>query len=118
MRIRLWLAAAVVLALSTAPAMADRRTDAKEHVEWGITVAQKGLWPQAVLQFEKATEIDPTYAAAWNDLAIGYEQTGKFDDARNAYDKALKIDHANQFIRTNYDLFRDIYDRQNRRRGF
>jgi Flp pilus assembly protein TadD len=115
MRIRLWLAAAVILAL-TAPAMADRRSDAKEHVDWGITCALKNLWPQAVTQFEKATEIDPKYAAAWNNLAIAYEQTGKFDDARKAYDKALAIDHSNQFIRTNYDQFREIYDRQNRRR--
>ena len=116
MRLKLWLAAAVLLAFSTTPAMADRRTDAKEHVEWGITCAQKNLWPQAVTQFEKATEIDPTYAAAWNDLAIAYEETGRFDDARKAYDKALSIDRSNQFIRTNYDQFREIYDRQNRRR--
>jgi Flp pilus assembly protein TadD len=115
MRIRLWLAAALILAL-TAPALADRRSSAKEQVDFGITVAQRGLWPEAVLRFEKATELDPTYAAAWNDLAIGYEQLGKFDDARKAYDKALQLDRANQFIRNNYDQFRDIYDRQNRRR--
>ena len=116
MRIRLWVAAAVLLAM-TAPAMADRRSDAKEHVEWGITCAQKNLWPQAVIQFEKATEIDPKYAAAWNDLAIAYEQTGRFDDARKAYDKALNLDHSNQFIRTNYDQFYEIYQRTQVRRG-
>jgi len=115
MRTRLWLAATLIVAL-TAPAFADRRTEAKEYVEWGITCAQKSLWPQAVIQFEKATEKDPTYAAAWNNLGIGYEQLGRFDDARKAYDKALSLDRSNQFIRTNYEQFRDIYDRQNRRR--
>ena len=115
MRTRLWLAAALIVGLST-PVLADRRTEAKEHVDWGITCAQKNLWPQAVLQFEKATEKDPTYPAAWNNLAIGYEQLGRFDDARKAYDKALALDRNNQFIRTNYDQFREIYDRQNRRR--
>ena len=60
---------------------------------------------------------DPTYAAAWNNLGIGYEQLGRFDDARKAYEKALELDPGNTFIKTNYDLFREIYDRQNRRRG-
>src|SRR5689334_14200549 len=81
MRTRFWLAAILIVAF-TAPALADRRTEAKEYVEWGITCAQKSLWPQAVIQFEKATEKDPTYAAAWNNLGIGYEELGRFDDAR------------------------------------
>ena len=67
-------------------------------------------------RWEQATEVDPTYAAAWNNLGIGYEQLGRFDDARKAYEKALELDPSNTFIRNNYDLFREIYDRQNRRR--
>jgi Flp pilus assembly protein TadD len=115
MRTRLWIAATLVLALST-PALADRRSDAKAQVAFGIEVAQKGLWEQAKFRWEKATEIDPTYAAAWNNLAIGYEQLGLFDEARKAYDKALELDRTNQFIRSNYDQFIEIYERQNRRR--
>ena len=64
----------------------------------------------------RRVELDPTYAAAWNNLGIGYEQLGRFDDARKAYEKALELDPDNTFIRNNYDLFREIYDRQNRRR--
>ena len=40
----------------------------------------------------EGVEMDPTYADAWNNLGIGYEQLGRFDDARNAYEKALEID--------------------------
>jgi Tfp pilus assembly protein PilF len=99
-----------------APAFADRRSDAKDQVEFGWQVAMKGLWNEAAFRWEKAVELDPTYAAAWNDLGIAYEQQGKFDLARKAYEKALQIDPNNNFIRQNYDLFREIYDRQNRRR--
>lgn len=115
MRIRLWLALALVLGVA-APVLADRRSDAKAQVDFGIDIAQKGLWKEATFRWEKAVELDPTYAAAWNDLGIGYEQLGKFDEARKAYEKALSIDPNNNFIRNNYDLFREIYDRQNRRR--
>jgi Flp pilus assembly protein TadD len=101
----------------TVPLYADRRSDAKSEVSFGIDVAKKGLWKEALFRWQKATEMDPTYAEAWNDLAIGYEQMGKFTEARNAYDKALSIDPKNQYINQNYDAFREIYDRQNRRRG-
>jgi Flp pilus assembly protein TadD len=112
---RLLIVAALVLG-SALPAYADRRSDAQAQLDFGITVAQRGLWKEAAFRWEKATEIDPTYAAAWNNLGIGYEQLGRFDDARKAYEKALEVEPGNTYIRSNYDLFREIYDRQNRRR--
>jgi len=113
------LACLVVIALgvSAAPAWADRRSEAKDQVDFGIQIAQRGLWKEAVLHWEKAVEKDPTYGAAWNDLGIGYEQLGKFDEARKAYEKAIEAEPSNQFIRQNYDQFRENYDRLNRRRG-
>lgn len=115
-RTRLWLAAALVGAFAT-PVLADQRSDAKAQVQFGISVAQKGLWKEATDRWERATKTDPTYAAAWNNLGIGYEQLGRFDDARKAYEKAMELDPGNTFYKSNYDLFREIYDRQNRRRG-
>jgi Flp pilus assembly protein TadD len=101
---------------SASPAFADRREDAKAQVEFGWDVAMKGLWSEATYRWLKAAEIDPTYAAAWNNLGIAYEQQGKFDEARKAYEKAIQLEPNNNFIRQNYDLFREIYDRQNSRR--
>jgi Tfp pilus assembly protein PilF len=111
MKTRFGLVAAIVVALSAA-ALASPRSDAKAKVSWGITIAQKGLWRDATLQWEEATVIDPTYASAWNNLAIGYEQLGKFDDAKKAYERAMALEPKNTYIRSNYDLFREIYDRQ------
>jgi Flp pilus assembly protein TadD len=112
---RLWLIALILIGLS-APALADKRADAKAQVAFGITVAQKGLWKEATQRWESATVTDPSYASAWNNLGIGYEQLGRFDDARKAYEKALELEPNNTYIRGNYDQFREIYDRQNRRR--
>ena len=67
----------------------DDRGKSKEQVEFGIKVAQNGLWNEALYRWEKATELDPTYAAAWNNLAIAYEHEGKFEEAKKAYEKAL-----------------------------
>ncbi|MEO5739687.1 MAG: hypothetical protein ABIS29_03740, partial [Vicinamibacterales bacterium] len=40
----------------------DARSDAKAQVEFGIAVAQRGLWKEAIYRWERATQIDPTYA--------------------------------------------------------
>jgi Flp pilus assembly protein TadD len=109
------LVAALAVGL-TVPVLADKRSEAKSRVEFGISVAQRGLWTEAVSLWERAVQIDDTYWQAWNNLGIGYEQLGRFDDARKAYEKALELAPNNNFVRNNYDAFREIYDRQNRRR--
>ena len=101
--------AAVVL--SASPALADRRDEARSQVDFGINVAQRGLWREAIYRWEKAVELDPTYAAAYNDLAIAYEHEGQLDKARKAYEKALELAPNNAQIRQNYELFKEINDR-------
>ena len=108
-----FLAATTILLLSAlaSPAYADARTEAKAQVEFGINVAQRGLWREAIYRWEKAIEIDPTYAAAWNDLAVAYEHEGQLDKARQAYDQALALEPNNTQIKQNYELFKEINDR-------
>jgi len=108
-----WVKAFLVLgAVALAvPAWADARSNAREQVEFGINVAQRGLWREAIYRWEKAVEIDPMYAAAYNDLGIAYEHEGQLDKARKAYEKALALEPNNAQIRQNYDLFKEINDR-------
>src|SRR5688572_31545420 len=110
MTLRIAICAAVAF-LSAAPASADARSDAKEQVAFGISVAQRGLWREAIYRWERAVEIDPTYAAAFNDLAVGYEHEGQLDKARKAYEKALELEPNNAQIRQNFELFKEINDR-------
>src|SRR5947208_4263790 len=110
MKLRTALIVAAVL-VQAVPSFADARTDAKSQVEFGINVAQRGLWREAIYRWEKATELDPNYAAAFNDLAIAYEHEGQLDKARKAYDKALELDPNNSQIQQNYELFKEINDR-------
>src|SRR3954447_18344475 len=111
MNARVALLAAAVVFTSVSPSWADVRRDAKAQVDFGISVAQRGLWREAIYRWEKAVEVDPTYAAAYNDLAITYEHEGQLDKARKAYEKALAIEPNNSQIRQNYELFKEINDR-------
>lgn len=108
--------AVLVLALCVPPALAAKpRDEAKAQVKFGIEVAQKGLWKSAMFHWEKAVEIDPTYAAAFNNLAVAYEHEGMFEKARKAYDTAISLDPKNASIRQNYEFFKEINDRTSRR---
>ncbi len=111
MSLRVFWLAALLFTVAAEPAAADRRSEARAQVDFGIKVAQRGLWKEATYRWERAVEIDPTYAAAWNNLAVAYEQQGRFDDARKAYEKALRLDPDNLLIRQNFDLFKELNDR-------
>ena len=103
--------------LVVAPALADARSEAKSQVAFGIDVAQKGLWREAIYRWERAIEIDPTYGAALNNLAVAYEHEGQLDKARQAYEKALVVEPNNTQIRQNYELFKEINDRTSPEKG-
>ncbi|MBI3490597.1 MAG: tetratricopeptide repeat protein [Acidobacteria bacterium] len=111
MNVRVGIVAAGVALVSASPSFADAKGDAKSQVEFGINVAQRGLWREAIYRWEKAVELDPTYAAAYNDLAIAYEHEGQLDKARKAYEKAIELSPNSEPIRQNYELFKEINDR-------
>jgi Flp pilus assembly protein TadD len=113
-RANVLLLTALILSAVAPVAWADARSDARAQVEFGIAVAQKGLWKEAAYRWERATQLDPTYAAAYNNLAIAYEQQGDFEKARQAYERAVELEPDNAMIRQNYDLFKEINDRTNR----
>ncbi|MBE3071811.1 MAG: tetratricopeptide repeat protein [Acidobacteria bacterium] len=100
----------IVLAV---PLAASNRSEARAQVAFGISVAQKGLWKEAIYRWERAVALDPTYAAAFNDLAIAYEHEGLFEKAKTAYETALKLDPKSAFIKQNFEFFREINDRRN-----
>jgi len=116
-RVRAVIGALLLVGVAAAPVVADERDEARDQVQFGIKVAQLGLWREALTHWERAIKLDPTYAPAYNNLAIGYEQQGDFDKARNAYQKALELNPNNQYIKQNYELFKEINDRTNKLDG-
>ena len=102
------------LLLTASIALADDRSKAKEQVEFGIKVAQNGLWNEALYRWKRAVEIDPTYAAGWNNLAIAFEHEGRFEEAsRRRKGAAARLEEPAD--RQNYDLFKEINERTKRR---
>ena len=49
-------------------------------------------WEEAIDAYRRVVAIDPTYAAAWNNLGLLLHRMGQYDDAQAAYAQALAQD--------------------------
>ncbi|MBI4637404.1 MAG: tetratricopeptide repeat protein [Candidatus Rokubacteria bacterium] len=49
-------------------------------------------WEEAVDAYRRVLALDPTYAAAWNNLGLLYHRMGRYAEARSAYASALQQD--------------------------
>ena len=72
-----------------APPIEQAETWFERASEWDSDPAQ---WEDAVAAYRRVVAIDPTYAAAWNNLGLLLHRMGRYDEARGAYTAALEQD--------------------------
>ena len=104
------------LLLVLAPERSSADNKSEMEVSFGIEVAQKGMWREALFRFRKAVEEDPDNPSALNNLAVALEQMGEFEEARERYERALDLKPDDLYIQQNYDLFREADDKRNRKK--
>lgn len=95
--------------LVVACASADVSTTAEQQLAFGVSMAQRGLWSEALFRFERAHQLDPSSFRVLNNLAVAYEANGRFDEALATYRRALALDPANRELRRNYARFVEFY---------
>ncbi len=67
----------------------------------GEHLLRDGKPAEALVQLKQATELLPQNAQAWNHLGLAYHQTGKLEEAAQAYNQALKLDRDLVAVRYN-----------------
>jgi tetratricopeptide (TPR) repeat protein len=72
-----------------APPVEQAETWFERASEWDSDPAQ---WDDAIEAYRRVVSIDPTYAAAWNNLGLLLHRMGRYDEARHAYESALGQD--------------------------
>lgn len=103
---RVALFAAVLALCAVLPAGA---AGAGPQIGFGVRMAQRGLWSEALFRFQQAEHLDPGNARVFNNQAVALEALGRFEDALAAYQKGLKIDAANRDLKRNYSRFVEFY---------
>jgi len=66
--------------------------DAKKAYDKGHRAVENNKLPEAQQNLEKAVQLYPKYAAAWQDLGWVYAQQDQLDKARNAFTQAQAAD--------------------------
>ena len=91
-----WLVLAALTSLwliDTLPALAvTLRDEAYTYRAEGYDAQQRGDRATALALYQKAAQLDPTYAAPHNDIGILMEEQGRMEEAERAYQQALRID--------------------------
>lgn len=100
-----WVLVASVAGCSSRGAV----TDASAQVKFGVDMAKRGLWNEALFRFEQAQEIGSTDTRVLNNLAVSYEAVGRFEDALETYRQAVQADPNNRALRQNYSRFLEFY---------
>ena len=107
------LTVAVLLAALFAmavPARAAKSDTSDAQLAFGIEMAKRGLWNEAIFRFSRVSKERPGDVRVLNNMAVAYEAIGQFDQALEHYKRALEGDSSNRDVRRNYAQFVEFYE--------
>jgi len=104
----------VALALGIGAACASAGVESPEgQVRKGVVAADQGYWEEAAFRWLKALTVAELDARALNNLAVRQEREGEFGDAKEFYDRALRVAGPAErfYVERNHRQFEPIWSR-------
>ena len=99
----------VVLLVLSACSGYGRPNQSNAQLAFGVDMARRGLWDEALFRFHEAEKLEPQNARIQSNLGVAHEAAGQFDKALDYYKKALALAPNDKDIRTNYSRFVEFY---------
>ena len=111
MRLRLGLLFLLVVFAASVEARekAPKALNTQGQVQFGVDMAQRGLWSEALFRFRQAERMGDNRASVLNNIAVAFEALGQVDQAQTYYKKALDQDPRNAGLKRNYSRFVEFY---------
>jgi type IV pilus assembly protein PilF len=105
------LVAVMALLLASSAAGGDRNAPATagDQLAFGVQMAKRGLWSEALFRFKQAERLRPGDPQVLNNMAVAYEALGNFEQALEYYQQAIKADRTNSDLKRNYSRFIEFY---------
>ena len=101
--------ALVLLGAAAGCASSGSKADSGDQLAFGVEMARRGLWGEALFRFEKVCAAAPNDVRALNNLAVSYEAVGRFEDALATYRAAVAASPDNRPLKQNYSRFLEFY---------
>jgi tetratricopeptide (TPR) repeat protein len=83
--------------------------NATEQLAFGVEMAKRGLWSEALFRFKQAERLRPGDPRILNNMAVAHEALGHFERALEVYQQAIKADRTNRELKRNYSRFIEFY---------
>ena len=84
-------------------------TTSPAQLDFGVKMAQRGLWSEALFRFRQAERHQPGNARVLNNMAVAYEALGQFEKALEYYQNAIKAAPGDRELKRNYSRFVEFY---------
>ena len=103
-----------VFLVVTASGVADAQKrkvapEARQQWQFGVDMANRGLWSEALFRFEQARRIEPEHPKLLSNIAVAHEALGLFEEALDYYQQALRLAPRERDVRRNYSRFVEYY---------
>jgi len=107
--------ALALVGLSSGVVSQDKKTNnaVESDVEFGVKMAQRGLWKEALFRFQQADQQQPNNSRLLNNIAVAYEAVGEYDKALETYKQALQVNASDRELKQNYSRFLEFYQAYN-----
>jgi Flp pilus assembly protein TadD len=109
MSLFLLLVAVSSIAVACGGGSAPEPTTSPAQLDFGVEMARRGLWSEALFRFRQAEQLNPGDPKILNNIAVSYEALGQFERALDYYQKAVEADPTNRDSRRNYSRFVEFY---------
>ena len=103
----------VLMALLGAVHVHAKSDEAIKQNNFGADLLKQGRLDEAIAEFQRALELDPSYAPASFNLAYAYERRDRIDDAIAQYKKGIQLEPGNVMGLNNLGVLYDkkgLYD--------
>lgn len=97
------------MAVPAADAQFGKPPSADQQLKFGVEMARRGLWSEALFRFRQANRLDPGNPRILNNMAVAYEATGQFEEALELYRSALERHPNDRELRRNFTRFIEFY---------
>jgi len=83
--------------------------NSEAQLSFGVQMAKRGLWSEALFRFKQVEKLEPGDPKTLNNIAVALEALGRFEQALDYYQRALKIDPTDKDLKKNYSRFVEFY---------